>query len=92
MEPYGSSILNSSLSKEITSHCFLKKFVIPSFECYSGATDSIQYLRQYQDKMTVHSLDNLRLSHVFSFSHKGVAYDWFNSLSRQTLWSFEEVK
>ena len=38
---------NSPLSEEITSHRFPRKFVMPSFECYSGATDPIQYLRQY---------------------------------------------
>ena len=40
-EPYGFNIFNSPLFKEITFHRFAKKFVMSSFECYSGATDPI---------------------------------------------------
>ena len=46
-KPCGLRTFDSSLSEEITSHRFPKKFVMPSFECYSGATDSIQHLCQY---------------------------------------------
>jgi len=56
-----------------------------SFERYSEATNPIQHLYQYQDKTVVHSHNNLLLSCVFSSSLKGAAYDWFNSLSRQSL-------
>ena len=56
-----------------------------SFEYYPGVTDPIQDLRQYQDKMAVHSHDNFLLSRVFLSSLKGVAYDWFYSLLRHSL-------
>jgi len=45
----------SPLFEEITSHRFSKKVVMPSFECYSGATVPIRHLRQYEDKMAVYS-------------------------------------
>jgi len=83
---------DSPLSEEITSHHFPKTFIILNFECYSGATDPIQYLWQYEDNMTVHSHDDLLLGCVFPSSLKGAAYDWFHSLSRHSLRSFEEVK
>jgi len=41
MKPYELNVLSSPLSKEITSHSFLRKFVMPSFEYYSGAIDPI---------------------------------------------------
>jgi len=63
-----------------------------SFECYSGATDPIQYLHQHWYKMAVHSHDNLLLSRVFSYSLRGTAYDWFYLLLRQSLRNFREVK
>ena len=69
------STCDSALSDEITSHRLLKKFGLPGFECYSEATDPIQHLRQYQNKIMVHSHDDLLLSHVFPSSFKGVAYD-----------------
>ena len=59
--------------------------MMPSFECYSGATDPIQHLHQYQDKMAVHSHDDLLLSRVFPSSLKGAAYDWFYTLPKQSL-------
>ena len=74
-KPYGLAILNSPLSEEISSHHFRKKFMMPSFEHYSGATNPIQHLRQYQDKMVVHSHEDAFLSRVFPSSLKGTAYD-----------------
>ena len=50
-------------------------FIMPSFERYSGATDPIQHLQQYQEKIEVYSHDDLLLSRVFSSSLKGTAYD-----------------
>ena len=69
------STCDSALSDEITSHRLLKKFAMPGFECYSEATDHIQHLRQYQDKIVVHSHDDLLLTRVFPSNLKGVAYD-----------------
>ena len=81
-EPYRLGILNSVLYEEITSRRFPRKLVMSSFDCYSGATYPIQHLRQYQDKMAVHSHDDSLLSRVFLSSLKGVAYDWFYTLPR----------
>jgi len=76
------STCDSALSDEITSHRLLKKFAMPGFECYSEATDPIQHLRQYQDKIVVHSHDDLLLSRAFQSSLKGAAYNWFYTLPR----------
>ena len=74
-EPYRLSILNSLLFEEIISRCFPKKFVIPSFEHYLGATNLIYHLRQYQDKMVVHFHDDVLMGRVFPSSLKGFTYD-----------------
>ena len=63
-----------------------------SFECYSGVTNPIQHLHQYQDKMAVHSHDDLLLSRVYPSILNAAAYDWFYTLPRLSLRSFEEVK
>ena len=34
-------IFDSSLSEEIMCHWFSKKFVIPSFDCYTAVTDLV---------------------------------------------------
>ena len=43
---------DSPLSKEITALRFSKKFVMPSFDYYSGTSDPL-HLRQYQNKMAI---------------------------------------
>jgi len=55
------------------------------------ATDLIQHLWQNQDKMEVHSHDDLLLSLLFPSSLKGATYNWFYSLPWHSLQSFEEV-
>jgi len=92
VEPCGLRTSDSSLSEEITSHSFTKKFMMTSFGYYSRAIDLIRHPWQYQDKMEVHSNDDFFLSRVFPFSLKGIAYDRFYSLPRHSLQSFEEVK
>ena len=70
---------------------------MPSFEYYSGVTDPIQQLhqyqdlRQYQDKMVVHSHDDILLNRVFPSSLKGTTTQFY-SLPRHSLQSFKEVK
>jgi len=90
----GSFILRISDSpplEEITSHQFPKKFVITIFDCHTGVTDLVQHLRTYLVKITVHSNDDLLMCRVFPSCLKGVALDWFYSLSSQSLRSFKVV-
>jgi len=65
-------IFNSPLSEEITSHRFLKKFVIPSFKCYTRVTDPVQHIQAYQLKMAVHPHDDCLMCRVFPSSLKGI--------------------
>ena len=58
----GSSILNISdfsLSEDIMSYRFSKKFMILIFDYYTEVTDPVQHLLAYQLKMAVHSHDDL---------------------------------
>ena len=71
---------------------FPKNFIMLSFDCYSGTIDPIQHLRQYQDKTPGHFHGDFLLNRVFPSNLKGTAYDWFYSLLRHSLQSFEEVE
>jgi len=73
------------------SYRFPKKFVVPSFDCYTRETDPVQHLRAYQVRMAVHSYDDHLLCRVFSSSLRGVVLDWFYSLQSRSLRTFEEV-
>ena len=65
---------NSPLSEEITMLRFLRKFVMPTFNHYSGTFDPLLHLCQFQNKMAVYAHDDLLLSRAFLFSLKGVIY------------------
>jgi len=65
---------NSPLSRKIMTIRFPKKFVMLSFDHYSGTSDPLLHLRQYQDKMAVYAHNNLLLCRAFPSSLKGIAY------------------
>ena len=63
---------------------------MPTFDHYSGTTDSLSHLRQFQDKITVYAHDDL-LCRAFPSSLKEATYHWFYSLPKNSLRSFEDV-
>jgi len=63
-EPYGLNIISSLLYEQITSRCFPKKFMMSSFEDYSGATDPIQLLHQYRGYLREFILSPGQLSEI----------------------------
>ena len=72
---------NSLFSEGILECEFFKKFMILTFECYSGQSDPIWHLRQYQDKTVIYTWSDPILCRIFPSSVKGLASDWFYSLS-----------
>ena len=74
MEYNGLRPSDSSLSREITTLCFPKKFVILSFDHYLGTFDPLLHLCQYRDKMAVYADDDLLLYQAFPSSLKAVPY------------------
>ena len=85
MEYSGLRPTYSPLSREITTLRFLKKFVILSFDHYSGTSDPLLHLRQYLDKMAIYAHNDLLLYRAFPASLKGVVYQWFYSLPKNSL-------
>jgi len=53
MEYSGIRPIDLPLSREITTLYFPKKFVMLTSNHYSGISDPLLHLRQYQDKMAV---------------------------------------
>ena len=82
---------NSSFSRDILEYEFSKKFMILTFNFYSSQSDSVQHLRQYQDKMVIHFRNNFILCWIFPSSLKGVAFDWFYSLPPCSIYGFEDL-
>ena len=62
------------LSRKITTLRFTQKFVMLTFDHYSGTFDPLLHLCQFQDKMAVYAHDELLLCQAFLSSLKGAAY------------------
>ena len=86
-----SKVCDSPLSEETLKCEFSKKFSPPTFDYYSGASDPVQHIRHFRDKMIIHSRNDALMYLTFPFSLKGVASDWFYSLQPHSLHNFEEV-
>ena len=76
---------DSPLSGEITKLNFQEKFVLPTFDHYSGTSDTLLHLRQYHDKMEIYAHDDLHLYWAFPSSLKGAGYNWFYLLPKNSL-------
>jgi len=63
------------LSKPILECLFLKKFLTPTFNYYSGVSDPVQHIRHFRYKMVIYSRNDLILCLTFPFSLKVVALD-----------------
>ena len=80
---------NSPFSENILEYDFSKKFMILTFDCYSGQRDPVQYLHHYQDEMVIHFRNDSILCR-FSSSLKGAASDWFYSLPPCSIYNFRD--
>ena len=97
MQLHGRSTLSagkapdSPLSKETLECDFLSKFSTLTFDYYSEVSDLVQYISHFWDKMLIYSRNDPLMCLTFSSSLKGVASDWFYSMSLRFLRNFEEV-
>ena len=79
---------NSPFFEDLLEYEFPKKFMILAFNCYSGQSDPVQHLHQYQDKLLNHSRNNFILCRVFPSRLKGVPSNWLYSLRPRSIHSF----
>ena len=65
----------SPLFEEILKYEFPKKFSAPIFDYYFRASDPVQHIRYFLDKMIDHSPNDAFTCLTFSSSMKGMASD-----------------
>ena len=84
-------VSDSPLSEENLECKFSKKFAPLTFGYYSGTSDPVQHIRHLRDKMVFYSRNDPLMCLIFQSSLKGVALNWFYSLSLHSLDNFDEV-
>ena len=84
-------VSDSPLSQEILECEFSKMFSTLTFDYYSRVSDPVQHISHFRDKIVIYSCNDPIMCLTFPFSLKGVALDWFYSLSLYSLHNFEDV-
>ena len=81
---------NSPFSEAILEYKLPKKFVISTFDWYSGQSDPLHYLLS-TGKMVIYSRSHSILCRIFLSNLKGVASDWFYSLLQCSIHGFGDL-
>jgi len=79
------------LSEAILECEFLKKFTTLAFDYYSRASDPVQHIKHFRDKIVIYSRNDPLLCLTIPSGLKGVTSDWFYSLSSRSLYNFKEI-
>ena len=68
-----------------------RRFHQPTFAMYNGRTDPVEHVRQFKQKMTVHSQDEALLCRVFPSSLGPMPMRWFDGLRTNSISSFKKL-
>jgi len=79
------------LFKDIEKCELLRNFLTPTFDIYTGASDTVQHIRYFQDKMMLYLLNYQVMCLTFPSSLRGTTLEWFYSLPLCSLHNFLEV-
>ncbi|XP_065616245.1 uncharacterized protein LOC136061827 [Quercus suber] len=63
----------------------------PTFTIYNGRSDPVEHMSHFNQRMVVHSKDEVLMCKVFSFSLGPVAMRWFDDLRADSINSFKEL-
>jgi len=82
---------DSPLSKDIQEYKLSRKFLTSTFDSYTGASNPIQHIRHFQDKMMFYFHNDWVMCLTFPSSLRGATSEWFYSLPPRSLHKFTEV-
>ena len=68
-----------------------RRFHQPTFTIYNGKTDPMEHVSQFNQRMTVHSMDEALMCKVFASNLGPVAMRWFDGLKANSINSFKEL-
>ena len=68
-----------------------RRFTQPTFTLYNGKTDPIEHVSHFNQKMVVHSKNEVLMCKVFPSSLGPVVMRWFDDLKTGSIDSFKEL-
>ena len=66
-------------------------FQQPAFSIYNGNTNPVEHVSQFNQRMAVHSKDEVLMCKVFPSSLGSVAMRWFNGLKANSIDSYKQL-
>ena len=84
-------ISKSPFTHKIEGAKLPRRFHQPTFTIYNGRTDPIEHVSQFNQRMAVHSKDEVLMCKVFPSSLGPLAMRWFDGLRANSINSFKEL-
>ena len=75
----------SPFTRRIKGATLPRRFQQPTFTLYTGNTDLVEYVSQFNQRMAVHSKNEALMCKVFPSSLGPVAMRWFNGLKANSV-------
>ncbi|XP_065638839.1 uncharacterized protein LOC136071449 [Quercus suber] len=84
-------ISRSPFTRRIEDAILPRRFHQPTFTIYNGKTDPVEHVSHFNQRVAVHSKDEVLRCKVFPSSLGPVALRWFDSLKANSISSFKEL-
>ncbi|XP_030964522.1 uncharacterized protein LOC115985761 [Quercus lobata] len=84
-------ISQSPFTRRIEGAELPQRFHQPAFAIYNGRTDPVKHVSQFNQRMAIHSRDEVLMYKVFSSSLGPIAMRWFDGLKPNSINSFKQL-
>ena len=81
----------SPFTRRIEGIALPRRFQQPTFTIYNGNTDPVEHMSQFNQRMAVHSKNEVLMCKVFPSSLRPVAMRWFNGLKADSVDSYRQL-
>ena len=82
-------IAKSPFTRKIEGAELPRQFHQPTFTMYNGPTDPVEHISQFNQRMAIHSKDEVLMCTVFPSSLGSMAMRWFDGLKPNSIDSFK---
>ena len=86
-----SQVAKSPFTRRIEGASLPQRFNQPTFSLYNGRTDPMEHVSHFNQKMAVHSKDEVLMCKIFLSSLGPMAIRWFNGLRTNSIDSFKKL-
>ena len=86
-----SQVSKSPFTQNIEGASLPRRFHQPTFTIYNGRTNPMEHVSHFNQRMAVHSKDEVLKCKIFPSSLSPVAMRWFNGLRANSIDSFKKL-